>query len=150
MHSPEKTNFFSAQAADQLLAGIGIKGRRELRKLKKPISLEPGAFLVHFGEKPGCIYIHRDGVIQTITQDRNDDRQDAGEKVRERVYGLAEALSGATFDFSVRSITHAEFDMIEREDLFNFLKHRPELIQQLNIAFSDLYRRAISRIKESD
>lgn len=150
MHSSENTNFFAAQAADQLLAGISTKGRRELMRLKKPILLEPGAFLVHSGEKPGRIFVHRHGVIQTISPRQTDNPQDSVEKDEERVYGLAEALSGAMFDFSVRSVTHSEFDVIEKEDLFNFLRHQPELIQQLNIAFSSLYREAICRIKVSE
>ena len=148
MHSLDRANFFAVQAADQLLAGIGNQGRRELLKIKKPISLEPGTFLVHSGEKPDRIYIHRSGVIQTIPLSSSDTCPEAEEAYMEGVYGLAETLSGAGFNFSVRSVTRSEFDVIDRDDLFNFLRHRPELIQKLNSALSTLYRHAVRRISE--
>jgi CRP-like cAMP-binding protein len=148
MHTPIRANFFAVQAADQLLAGIGNKGRRELFKLKKPISLEPGTFLVHSGEKPDRIYIHRSGIIQTIPVNSPDKWSEAKEPDSEGVFGLAETLSGAGFDFSVLSVTRSEFDAIDKEDLFEFLRHRPELILKLNAAFSALYRNAVRKIRE--
>lgn len=148
MHSTDRANFFAVQAADTLLAGIGDRGRRELFKIKKPMSLEPGTFLVHSGEKPDRIYIHRTGVVQTIPVSGSDDCPEAEEVDMEGVYGLAETLSGAGFNFSVRSVTRSEFDVINRDDLFNFLRHQPELIHKLNAALSTLYRQAVRRISE--
>ena len=148
MRLEDKKELFPVQAADQLLAGVSTKDRRKLLLLKKRISLNPGSFLVRAGEMPNGIFIHRRGVVQTIPSRRMENFLEAEEAETESVYGLAETLSGSGFDFSIRSVTSAEFDMIDRDDFFDFIRHRPDLIQRINIAFSAMYRNAVRRLTE--
>ncbi len=133
---------------DQLLAGFLPGDRRALLRLKKRISLKPGNFLFKAGEQPGRIFVHRRGVIQTIpTWGSKEcvDRHAAGSEI---VYGLAETLSGKGFDFSIKSISSTEFDVIDKDDFFDFMRHRPELIQKLSAGLSTLYGRALRKLRK--
>ncbi len=146
MDSSGKTGSFVVHSAHQLLAGTALVDRRELLILKKRVSIEPGRFLIQAGEDPSGVYIHRSGIIETIPVQRTDDLRE--ETDIECVYGLMETLAGADFDFSIKSVTQADFDMISRDDLLDFLRHRPKLVQRLNLALSTQYRIAVRRITE--
>ncbi len=134
--------------SDQLLAAFLPGDRRALWTLKKRVSLQPGNFLFKAGDQPGKIFVHRRGVIQTIPtwgSQKCVDRHAAGIEV---VYGLTETLSGKGFDFSIKSISSTEFDVIDKDDFFDFMRHRPELIQKLSAGLSALYGKALRKLRK--
>ncbi len=144
----DKNEHFICHAAADLIGGLDPQDRRELKMLKKRLNLKPGNFLVKTGEMTDRIFVHRSGMIQTIPLigfDRYIDRRD-GES--EFVYGMTEALSGKGFEFSIKSISNAEFDVIEKSDLIEFIRHRPELIHQLSVCLSALYERALEKLRD--
>lgn len=133
---------------DQLLAGLLPGDRRALRSLKKRISLQPGSFLVKVGDRPGKIFVHRSGVIQTLPTWGSEECFDRHPAETESVYGLSETLSGKGFNFSIKSVSSTEFDVIEKDDFLEFIRHRPELIQKLSAGLSALYGKALSKLRK--
>lgn len=132
---------------DRLLEGIGPGDKRHLWKLKKPVSLEPDKYLVRSGDRPDKIFVHRRGGIETIPSWRVTNAEGSRSAQMESVYGLTEAFSSMGFDYSIKSVTAAEFDVIEKKDLFDFICQRPELIQKLLTHFGTQYSRALNVLK---
>ena len=141
-----QTDHSLSHPAEQLLAGLRPGDRRELSLLKRRISFKPGDYIVKAGEKPDMIFVHRCGAFRTI-----EPRGSVGcihqEPESDLVYGLFETLSGSGFDFSIRSISMVEFDVIEKDDLLNFMRARPDLVRRLTADLSSLYEQALRKLR---
>lgn len=146
-NEPSERSFSDLISVDELLSGLDPRHRKALTQIERHVHLTPGTLVFASHDSPEHIYIHRRGNVAIIREDHVEKLASACPVGSAGIYGLTEALSSKPFAVTMKTVSDAEFDVIDRDDLIEYLRHQPELCFRLAELFSRLYQKALETIK---
>lgn len=134
-------------SADSLLDGLDPCHCRALASIEEHIKVPPARVVFAVGDQPRRIFIHRSGRALLIWTDGVTHRVSTYPVRPNHIFGLIEALSGSTYNVSMKTITSNELDVIGAGDLFNFLRDHPALCFKLAATLSRKCQSALQMIR---
>lgn len=141
--------FHGSICVDELLRGLDSGHRQSLALIESHVTILPENIVFASGDEPLKIYVHRGGRAVLFHDSGPMSTVYACPVGFNRIYGLVEALSGSTFEFSLKTVQSGEFDVIDLDDFLTFIKHQPALCFRLAEILSRLYQQAMQTIKSN-
>ncbi len=134
-------------SVDDLLSGLDYRFRIDLDLIEKPRRISPGRVVFSLGVPPDQIYVHRSGHVAVFHDDGSKHEVQSCPAGPNCIYGLIETLSSSSFGIGMGTITNCEFDLIDRDELLDYIRARPPVCFRLAEIMSRLYTDALEKIK---
>jgi len=119
---------------------------RQFEAIKRRRSFDEDEAVFNEGEKPRfiCITPH-----STAVSSRDMGPHQFHDRTVEpgQIFGMIEALADGNLETSLKVTSPCELEMIDREDLMNFLLEHPEVCLKLVQVISGRYQRIIKALK---
>jgi CRP-like cAMP-binding protein len=132
---------------DELVDEISTSDLDVLTAIGTRRTYAAGTDVFRSGERPGAIYIHREGDVALVKDTGAANANLMYDVPKQCVYGLSEVLADTNFESGLRTTVNTRFDVIDRVDLINFLRRSPEACFGLARIFSRRYHEAVGTLK---
>ena len=146
-NEPSERSFSDLISVDELLSRIDPRHRVALTQIERHFHLTPDTLVFAALDSPDQIYIHPCGHVAIFRKGHIEELMSSCPIGSASIFGLIEALSGKPFAMTMKTRTDAEFDVINRDDLLEYLRDQPELCFRLAELLSRLYQQALETIK---
>lgn len=131
----------------EIFDGLDPSLRRDFALIEKHRFIPHATDVLESRDRPQKIYVHSKGEIGLTDMDGAKHAIVYCPAAPDRIYGLVEALTDTEFVLGIRTITGCEFDVIERNELINFIHERPAVSFRLAAILSHLYQQALTSIR---